>query len=324
MPPRALRAIARAALLTVSGCGVAAAAPAPLTAPAAAPPPSPSAPALPELSAEAVAKRWPRVKVLPRELTSVRALFTTLRNKDTSHRGFCVAADRLMRFLSEEGLATLPGAVPRRVTTPCGTYDGVELAPSESAVAVSIVRAGDSLLEAVRTIDPDIACGKILIQRDEDSAEKLPRLFYVKLPQDVGQCSVLLTDPMCATGSSAIMAIRELTRRGVSEDRIVFLNVVSCPEGLDALFAACPRVRVVTAAVDSHLDGNKYIVPGLGDYGDRCVGSREAARNAGCTADCHLHPSPLQLFWDNRRLGLQPRAARVVTPREWAGDAVEQ
>lgn len=179
-----------------------------------------------------------------------------------------------MRLLAEEGLAALPGAIPVRVRTPVGDYEGLRVAPIGSVAAVSIVRAGDTLLEAARAVCPSLAAGKILIQRDEDDAQKRPRLFYVKLPMDIGsRAGVLLVDPMLATGQSAALAIRELLNRGVAEENIVFLNVVACPEGLDALFAAYPKVQVVTGAVDSHLNGQRYIVPGLGDFGDRYFGT---------------------------------------------------
>ncbi len=102
-----------------------------------------------------------------------------------------------------------------------------------------------------------------------------PQLFYVKLPADIANRTVLLVDPMLATGQSASLAIRELAARGVPEERILFLNVVACPEGLAVLAARHPAVRVVTAAVDEGLNAQKYIVPGLGDFGDRYFGTEE-------------------------------------------------
>lgn len=172
-----------------------------------------------------------------------------------------------MRILAEEGLANMPGTKSKRVETPCGTFEGLEAQATSSIAAVSIVRAGDALLEAARGVLPGLACGKILIQRDETTA--MPLLFYVKLPESIARRSVLLVDPMLATGGSVKIAIAELLRRGVKEENIVFLNVVACPEGLDALFAAHPKVLVVTGAVDTRLNEQKYIVPGLGDFGDR-------------------------------------------------------
>lgn len=204
---------------------------------------------------------------------AVRALFTVIRDAATSHVDFVAHADRLMRLLAEEGLAELPGSRPKTVTTPCGAFAGVELAPARSVAAVSIVRAGDTLLEAVRRVAPAVSVGKILIQRDESTIEKVPRLMYVKLPGDIATRTVLLVDPMLATGQSAAAAIEVLLRRGVPEEKIVFLNVVASPEGLRLLGERHPRVKVVTGAIDEGLNSHKYIVPGLGDFGDRYHGT---------------------------------------------------
>ena len=219
--------------------------------------------------------RWPRLYVIP-QTRAVAGLFTTLRDIDSAQGAFVNAADRLMRILAEEGLAALPGSKEIVVQTPVGNYSGFRVAAPHNVSAVSIVRAGDSLLEAAHAVCPSLSSGKILIQRDEEDAEKRPKLFYVKLPNQIAtRAGVLLVDPMLATGQSAGLAIRELLSRGVLEENIVFLNVVACPEGLDALFAAHPKIKVVTGAVDSHLNSSKYIVPGLGDFGDRYFGTTQ-------------------------------------------------
>jgi uracil phosphoribosyltransferase len=147
-------------------------------------------------------------------------------------------------------------------------FAGVEIDIANSC-AVSVVRAGDSLLEAVRACSPGISVGKILIQRDESTAEKLPKLFYCKLPKNVKDMNVLLCDPMLATGGSCKMAIESLIQAGVQPEKIIYLNVIACPEGLRALNVAYPMVRIISAMVDDGMNEEKYIVPGLGDYGDR-------------------------------------------------------
>jgi len=114
-----------------------------------------------------------------------------------------------------------------------------------------------------------VMAGKILIQRDETTAEKTPKLFYVNLPSDIASQDVLLCDPMLATGGSATMAISVLVDAGVSPSKIIFINVIACPEGIEALHAKYPQVTIVTTAIDPRLNEHKYIVPGLGDYGDR-------------------------------------------------------
>lgn len=105
-------------------------------------------------------------------------------------------------------------------------------------------------LQVLREVYKGVPIGKILIQRDETSVDKRPRLFYSKLPAGIERSRVLLLDPMLASGGSAICAVRHLTERGVPEQQITFVNLIACPEGLKAFFAACPLVRVVTSMID--------------------------------------------------------------------------
>mmetsp|Transcript_8929 Transcript_8929/g.11838 ORF Transcript_8929/g.11838 Transcript_8929/m.11838 type:complete len:219 (+) Transcript_8929:202-858(+) len=199
-------------------------------------------------------------------------LLTKLRDKDTQMECFIHYAKRLMRLLSEEGISFLP-TMKAEVQTPTGLpAEGVEV-DDTSVCAVSIIRSGDALLESVRECLPSVKVGKILIQRDESSEEKVPIVYYNKLPPDIASMDVLLVDPMLATGGSAISAVQILINAGVSEERIIFLNVISCPEGIEALLTAHPGIKIVTCVVDQGLNEDKYIVPGLGDYGDRYFGT---------------------------------------------------
>mmetsp|Transcript_18330 Transcript_18330/g.30720 ORF Transcript_18330/g.30720 Transcript_18330/m.30720 type:complete len:123 (+) Transcript_18330:539-907(+) len=119
-------------------------------------------------------------------------------------------------------------------------------------------------------IAPEAAVGKILIQRNEET--KMPVLYYSKLPPLAGR-NIVLLDPMLATGGSAIAAIKVLIEQGAEENRILFLNVVSSPEGVGAILTAYPQLRIVTGEIDAGLNEKAYIVPGLGDYGDRFYGT---------------------------------------------------
>ncbi|OQR91870.1 uracil phosphoribosyltransferase [Achlya hypogyna] len=209
---------------------------------------------------------YPNLDVL--HMKSIKSLHVMLRDKRSSHAQFKHYADRLMRILAEEALAAC--AVERcTVWTATGAeYSGMR--PNNNVCVVSIVRAGDSLLDAVLHCSPNLAVGKILIQRNETTVEKSPVLFYTKLPPRIATYDrVLIVDPMLATGGSANMAIQTVLQAGVEESNIIFANVVACPEGIRAIFAAHPNVTIVTAAVDQELNESKYIVPGLGDYGDR-------------------------------------------------------
>ncbi|KAK4699779.1 hypothetical protein P7C70_g6478, partial [Phenoliferia sp. Uapishka_3] len=129
------------------------------------------------------------------------------------------------------------------------------------------MRAGEAMEAGLRECCRAVRIGKILIQRDEETA--LAKLFYAKLPDDIKERYCLLLDPMLATGGSAIKAIEVLLSHGVPESRIIFLNLVASPEGLEAMFQAYPGVKIITAWVDEGLNEQKYIVPGLGDFGDR-------------------------------------------------------
>lgn len=132
---------------------------------------------------------------------------------------------------------------------------------------VSIVRAGESMELGLRDCCRSVKIGKILIQRDEETA--LPKLFYEKLPEDISERYVFLLDPMLATGGSAMMAVEVLLSRGVKADRILFLNLLAAPEGIEAFHEKYPEVKIITGGIDEKLDEEKYIVPGLGDFGDR-------------------------------------------------------
>lgn len=204
---------------------------------------------------------------------AVRGLFSRIRDKTTERKEFAVFMSRLMTLLAEEALYQLPGTEAAMIETPCGHYRGLSPPPEDSLVVVSILRSGDILLDAFERLVPGLAIGKILIQRDEHSAEKSAHLYYSKLPPDTSSRVVVLVDPMLATGGSVIEAIKVLRDKGVPEDRILFVNVIAAPEGLQHLAKAFPGVRVVTAAIDSHLNADKYIVPGLGDAGDRFYGT---------------------------------------------------
>jgi uracil phosphoribosyltransferase len=208
-----------------------------------------------------------RVVVL--ESRAINALMTQVRNAAASHALTIRSCDRALNLLAEEGLAYLPGTNPLTVATACGSYEGLSSVAPSDIVAVSIVRSGDILLEAVRRAEPSVGVGKILIQRDESHPEKLPRLFYSKLPANLSAKQILLCDPMLATGGSAVTAIEVLLKAGAREDHIVFINVLACDKGLQTLFKAFPRVKVVTLGVDPLLNSHKYIAPGLGDFGDR-------------------------------------------------------
>ncbi|KAL2157189.1 hypothetical protein VTH06DRAFT_6325 [Thermothelomyces fergusii] len=204
------------------------------------------------------------VTILP-QTPQLIALLSIIRDRSTPRGDFIFYANRIIRLLVEEGLNHLP-TVEHTVTTPVGrTYEG--LAFQGKICGVSIMRAGEAMEQGLRECCRSVRIGKILIQRDEESAQ--PKLFYDKLPEDIANRWVLLLDPMLATGGSAIMAVDVLKSRGVPEERILFLNVLASPQGIQNFATRFPKLRVVTAFVDQGLDEKNYITPGLGDFGDR-------------------------------------------------------
>ncbi|KAF2261055.1 PRTase-like protein [Lojkania enalia] len=204
------------------------------------------------------------VHILP-QTPQLIALLTMIRDKNTGRADFIFYSNRIIRLLVEEGLNHLP-VVEQTITTPVGrTYSGVKF--EGKICGVSIMRAGEAMEQGLRDCCRSVRIGKILIQRDEETSK--PKLYYDKLPEDISDRWVLLLDPMLATGGSALMAVEVLIARGVPENHILFLNLIASPEGAKNFAERFPKVRVVTAFVDIGLDQKNYIVPGLGDFGDR-------------------------------------------------------
>ncbi|KAM5377409.1 hypothetical protein ACJZ2D_004948 [Fusarium nematophilum] len=204
------------------------------------------------------------VHVLP-QTPQLIALLSMIRSKETDRADFIFYSNRIIRLLVEEGLNHLP-VIEHTVTTPVGrTYNGLMF--QGKICGVSIMRAGEAMEQGLRDCCRSVRIGKILIQRDEETSQ--PKLFYDKLPEDIADRWVLLLDPMFATGGSATMAVQVLKARGVPEEHILFLNLIASPEGVRNFSAKFPRLRVVTAFIDQGLDEKNYIVPGLGDFGDR-------------------------------------------------------
>lgn len=204
------------------------------------------------------------VHLLP-QTNQLLGLYTIIRNKNTSRPDFIFYSDRIIRLLVEEGLNHLPVKPFVVETETKEQFEGVSF--MGKICGVSIVRAGESMEQGLRECCRSVRIGKILIQRDEETA--MPKLFYEKLPEDISERYVFLLDPMLATGGSAIMATEVLIKRGVKPERIFFLNLICSKEGIDKYHEAFPGVKIVTGAVDRGLDENKYLIPGLGDFGDR-------------------------------------------------------
>lgn len=191
---------------------------------------------------------------------------TALRRMDTSCGQFRWHLHRLAEILFVEATRGLETA-SIRVQTPLAETDGAAFA--RPVVLVPILRAGLGLQDAILQLVPDATVAHVGIARDEETA--LPMSYYAKLPPVLADADVFLLDPMLATGGSACSAATQLKAAGAK--RITLVCVVSCPTGLEAFGSQHPEIPVVTAAVDERLNERCYIVPGLGDAGDRCFGT---------------------------------------------------
>lgn len=200
---------------------------------------------------------------------SLKAIHAAMRHKDTPHSDFVYHSNRLIRLLLEKCFELLPY---RRieVATPIGeTYEGTAL--NTRLCAVSVVRAGESMEHELASILRDTPIGKILIQRDK--VTKQPNFFYVSLPDDIASRHVLVLEPMLATGGSALMVIQKLIEFGVLEKNIIFSNILASPEGLARLEKTYPAITIVSSSIERKLNPEAFMIPGIGDFGDRYFGT---------------------------------------------------
>ena len=189
-----------------------------------------------------------------------------LRDARTAPPAFRRAANRISVLLAAEALRDLPSSAAT-VTTPLGPADGRIVLTD--VVVVPVLRAGLGMLDAVLELLPTARVGHIGLQRDEATA--IASRYYSKLPPDLSQSHVLMIDPMLATGGSAVAAIDLIKAAGATA--ISMICIVSAPEGVSLLERAHPDVAVYTPVVDKKLNAHKFIVPGLGDFGDRLYGT---------------------------------------------------
>ena len=192
-------------------------------------------------------------------------LITQLRDRTTEPAVFRTLCYRLGLLLTLEATRDLP-TQPRVVETPLETHTGRELA--QSLAVIPILRAGLGLLEPFTDLFPDVSVGYVGLERDHATA--LAHSYYQKLPPLAGK-RVLVVDPMLATGGSAVLALNALLAAGATD--LTLVCIVAAPEGVKVVEIAHPAVPIFTAALDRELNEKKYILPGLGDFGDRLYGT---------------------------------------------------
>jgi len=193
-----------------------------------------------------------------------RHYLTILRDRDTRPEAFRMAAKGLTYTLVLEATKRLP-LTTKRIHTPLEETNGYEVG---KVVAVAVLRAGLGMLDAVLETIPQVTVGFAGVQRDEETA--LPQEYYAKLP-DLSEATVLILEPMLATGGSLSWATSKVKESGATD--ITALCVVTAPEGVRRMYEEHPDVHIVAAAHDRELNDHYYIVPGLGDMGDRLFGT---------------------------------------------------
>ena len=196
----------------------------------------------------------------------VKHRVTLMRDINTKPKQFRELVNEITEFLAIESLKDLKTVVVP-VTTPVAKTTGVKI--EDKIVLVPILRAGMGMLDAMLHVLPYAKVGVLGMQRNEETAEPVP--YYAKVPPAKGDELAIVIDPMFATGGSAVDAVGQLKKLGYK--KIIFLNLVSAPEGIAHFEEHHPDVPVYTAAKDERLNSHFYIVPGLGDAGDRIFGT---------------------------------------------------
>lgn len=197
----------------------------------------------------------------------VQHKLTLMRQKDTSTAVFRQLLREISQLLAYEVTRELP-LTTRRIETPLEVMDAPVLAGKKLAL-VSILRAGNGLLDGVLELIPSARVGFVGLYRDEETLE--PVQYYFKVPTELDERLVIAVDPMLATGNSSVAAIDLLKKAGARNIR--FMCLLAAPEGIARMKEAHPDVPIVTAAIDTKLNEKGYIVPGLGDAGDRMFGT---------------------------------------------------
>lgn len=192
---------------------------------------------------------------------------TALRDVNTSHKEFRELASEITMLICYEALKNIE-VEDFTIKTPMTEMTGKRM--KNDIVVVPILRAGVGMLDGILSLVPNARVGFLGIYRDHDT--KMPVEYYSKLPENLTNPLVFIIDPMLATGGSVVAAIDILKKQGFKN--IVLVSIISAPEGIKIVEDAHPDVQIFTGSVDDYLDDNKYIIPGLGDAGDRLYGTK--------------------------------------------------
>ena len=192
-----------------------------------------------------------------------------LRDEKTSMKEFRELIEEITTLMTYEALKSGVPTVQKRVKTPLGECEQTVVADNAIAI-VPILRAGLGMVNGIHVLFPSARVGHIGMYRDEETLE--PKEYYCKLPDGIEDKLVLVVDPMLATGGSACDAIAMLKKRGCKN--IKFMAIIGAPEGVSKVAEAHPDVNIYVSTLDRQLNENGYILPGLGDAGDRLFGTK--------------------------------------------------
>ena len=198
----------------------------------------------------------------------VQHKLTLMREKDTSTASFRQLLREISLLLAYEVTHALP-VTTKKIETPLCEMDAPVI-EGKKLVLVSILRAGNGLLDGILELVPAARVGFVGLYRDEETLK--PVQYYFKVPKNLEDRTVILVDPMLATGNSSAAAVDLMKEAGARDIR--FLCLLAAPEGVARMKEAHPDVPIITAALDDHLNEKGYIVPGLGDAGDRMYGTK--------------------------------------------------
>ena len=193
---------------------------------------------------------------------------SVLRDKNTSVKEFREIISEISMLMCYEATRDLP-VEEIQVETPVDTATCYQIAGKKLAI-VPILRAGLGMVDGMVTLMPNVKVGHSGLFRDPETLE--PVKYYFKMPQDISERDVIVVDPMLATGGSAVAAVTFLKEAGARH--IKLMDIIAAPEGVEAMQKAHPDVDIYVAALDDHLNDHGYIVPGLGDAGDRIFGTK--------------------------------------------------
>lgn len=201
---------------------------------------------------------------------SIKSIHTKIRQKDSSLSDFRFHSNRLIRIILEKCFEFLPYKNSDCITPIGEKYCGFEL--EKDLYAISVIRAGESMEYEFNNIMKGIPIGKILVQRDKQTKEAT--FLYQSLPKDISEKLIIIFEPMIATGNSIFLVLEKLLNKGAKLENIIIANILCSPSGVEKVLNKYPNLKIVTGSIEQGMNGESFMIPGVGDFGDRYFGVR--------------------------------------------------